>query len=389
MIPFDFFYSIYYKLLFEKLNCNYVCQDPVNLNSIRPFRAYHHDPREVLTISKDRPLIICYDQEPIDVGLIVFGFGHQGKNFNYLNNWKNYGNSRILIHSEYSNDKDQVIKSINAEDVHYWYHALLCFEWYRNYWYQDPGVNYNFETTYITYNNLILDQRLYRANLLVDLHQRNIFTEGKISFNSPGIDAIAESANQKYISIPAEHKNNILDNIDLLGDKLYVDTTNIRGELSAEINIKDLQSAFVHLVTETVFYNNKVHLTEKIFKPIVAKVPFLLLAGPGNIAYIKRYGFKTFSDYWSEEYDNIIDPVARSSAVVDQLEKLCNLTHKELVEMRKDMSDILEYNYNHFYKNLRPIVVNEFVENLTTAFDNLDINYSLNDVHQLKHVLLY
>ena len=36
------------------------------------------------------------------------------------------------------------------------------------------------------------------------------------------------------------------------------------------------------------------HLTEKIFKPIVNKQPFMLLAAPDNLAYLKSYGFKTY-----------------------------------------------------------------------------------------------
>ena len=42
-----------------------------------------------------------------------------------------------------------------------------------------------------------------------------------------------------------------------------------------------------HIVTETIFYDNKLHFTEKVFKPIVARRPFFLVGAPGNLAYLK------------------------------------------------------------------------------------------------------
>ena len=74
--------------------------------------------------------------------------------------------------------------------------------------------------------------------------------------------------------------------------------------MSAKLNIELQQSALWNVVSETVFYHNKLHLTEKIFKPIVSKQPFMLLAAPGNLKYLKSYGFKTFDHLWSEDYDN-------------------------------------------------------------------------------------
>ena len=94
---------------------------------------------------------------------------------------------------------------------------------------------------------------------------------------------------------------------------------------------------------------DRVHLTEKIFKPIVLKQPFVLLNGAGGLEYLRSYGFKTFSDFWSEEYDTIDNLDQRLQAAADVVNYVGSCSLKELEQMRDKMKPILEHNYNWFY----------------------------------------
>jgi len=248
--------------------------------------------------------------------------------------------------------------------------------------------NVNFDRVYITYNNLIINKRLYRANLITELHNRGLLEQGYVSYNNAQIDRLSESL-ETYALLPPEHRKNIESNLDVLNQKLVIDTDAAHGGLSAEIDIPQMQSAFVNLVTETIFYEDKVHLTEKIFKPIVARTPFLLLAGPGNLAYLRSYGFKTFGDYWDESYDSMTNNVERFDAVMAILEKLCNTPHKELVEMKQDMQHILDHNFNTFFKTMRPMVISELTRNLGTALNLAEIDFNSSDLAELGNVLTY
>ena len=107
------------------------------------------------------------------------------------------------------------------------------------------------------------------------------------------------------------------------------------------------KSSFLHVVPETVV--DRVHLTEKIFKPIVLKQPFVLLNGAGGLEYLRSYGFKTFSDFWSEEYDTIDDLDQRLQSAADVVNYVGSCSLKELEQMRDKMKPILEHNYNWFY----------------------------------------
>jgi hypothetical protein len=64
-----------------------------------------------------------------------------------------------------------------------------------------------------------------------------------------------------------------------------------------------INTSFLHIVNETVV--DKQHLTEKIFKPIVLKQPFVLMGGQGTLQYLRDYGFKTFKKWFDEDYDDI------------------------------------------------------------------------------------
>jgi pimeloyl-ACP methyl ester carboxylesterase len=85
-------------------------------------------------------------------------------------------------------------------------------------------------------------------------------------------------------------------------------------------------------VAETVF-NQKVHLTEKIFKPIVMLQPFIVFAGPGSLKYLQSYGFQTFSAIWDESYDEEVDSSTRLEKIINGYKKsndhiaLSNIEH--------------------------------------------------------------
>jgi hypothetical protein len=143
---------------------------------------------------------------------------------------------------------------------------------------------------------------------------------------------------------------------------------------------------FWHVVTETVFYYDKLHLTEKIFKPIVSKQPFMLLASPGNLAYLKSYGFKTFEGIIDESYDSIQDPWARINAVVTELKKFCGLSESEKLNVIRACEEIVEYNFQHFYTNFKHIISKELISNVRHSLKEIgydDSTIAYNDIYKV------
>jgi len=127
------------------------------------------------------------------------------------------------------------------------------------------------------------------------------------------------------------------------------DSDNIPNQSFSIGPLQEMMSSFLHVVTETMFWDERTHLTEKIFKPIVAKQPFVLVGCANNLDYFRSYGFRTFGRWWDESYDAITDPVQRLEAVSNIIKSICKKSLGELEDMLQDMTEVLEHNYNLFY----------------------------------------
>jgi hypothetical protein len=305
-----------------------------------------------------------------------------------------YKQPNILVTSEKSKLFDNLLQHYEMKGLYYFFHGFAAQDWYRGYY----ALNYNklivkpYTHDYISFNRIINNDRSYRIYFVSLLKELELSEKGLVSFNvtdnlfDDWRDEIADP-NCKLSSKAKSHAEQQLTNIN----KLVIDHPSIHGSASAsiprtidriDVNGDTLNvDAFWHIVTETVFYYNKLHLTEKIFKPIVSKQPFMLLASPGNLAYLKSYGFKTFDSVIDESYDTIQDNDLRTEAVVKQLHWYCNLTPGEKTDIIQQLEPIIQHNFDHFYGEFRHIITRELLDNTKTLFkeigyDDSHINYT-------------
>lgn len=82
-----------------------------------------------------------------------------------------------------------------------------------------------------------------------------------------------------------------------------------------------------------------------IYSCILSKKPFILHGSTPRLKIIKKLGFKTFESIWSECYDSELDEYVKAKKIVDLV--LMLRENQNLLEKTKD---ILEFNYNHFFK---------------------------------------
>jgi len=83
-------------------------------------------------------------------------------------------------------------------------------------------------------------------------------------------------------------------------------------------------TSLISVVTETFFHREEIHMTEKIFKAITWRHPFVLVATSGSLAYLHSLGFKTFSAFWDESYDQEQDHVLRMNKIIDVLKDIAS-----------------------------------------------------------------
>jgi hypothetical protein len=121
------------------------------------------------------------------------------------------------------------------------------------------------------------------------------------------------------------------------------------------------ETSYVSIVTETLFYDeNKltkpslhvpscisgVFPSEKIFKPIKMRHPFILLSTPHFLKTLRDNGYKTFHPYINESYDSINDDETRMLAIIDEITRLSEFTDEQWIEFTHNIREVVEHNAN-------------------------------------------
>lgn len=332
--------------------CLFSAEEPLNMNDLNDYQSYASF-GGVLGDNWDTPMESCNTS------------------------WDVY--IRILANSEHSQLKRKYLKESNSLDWYFFYHGFAALDWFDHYKYLPVNKHANFSYVFITYNHLIDLKRSYRMNLVANLLNQGLDKVGLISMPLISANVVRkEIFENKSTFLSADAKRLIFSEFGKTGYSFVLDENenNINGSFSASINLNLNSCALWHLVTETVFYEDKLHLTEKIFKPIVSRQPFILAGATGNLAYLKSYGFKTFDRWIDESYDNEPDPDLRIKMIVGQIKKLSEYTLDELKTMHHDMADILDHNRDHFYSNFKDIIVNELVDNFKKIIDTANVDRS-------------
>lgn len=387
MLQIDHIYEFLYQTLFKDFEVwhlynGVVKEGPINIRDISVFTQGPNADKK----------IFFYDQEPLVPAL----------SNPYINLFVKPNVDQVLITSEYSQTFDDYSTSNNLKQLYYFFHGFAALDWYRGYY----ALNYNktvikpYKYAFISFNRIISNDRSYRIYFISQLISHGILDQGLVSFGVTDTqsDSWQDEVNNSNTKLSLSAIEHIQQYLPAIPNRLIIDYDNIHGSASANIprtlpgwwpnNDQPNVDAFWHVVTETVFYYNKLHLTEKIFKPIVSKQPFMLLAAPGNLAYLRSYGFKTFDGIIDESYDLIEDSNLRIEAVVDQLAWYCRLSDQEKQDVIRAAEPIIEHNFHHFYGEFRQIITRELLNNTQTLFKEINYDDSNIDYDSVYHVLV-
>lgn len=152
-----------------------------------------------------------------------------------------------------------------------------------------------------------------------------------------------ESLRSKLIENYSLAKNKFSKNQHWSSAKTYTKT-------ATEQSLKMIQQSFCNIAIEDPVYSKFTRITEKICKPIVSYRPFLLLAAPNTLAWLKNNGFRTFDKWWDESYDVEQNHLLRIQAVYRVAQYINSLSKKECQKILDEMQPILEHNQQHLFQ---------------------------------------
>lgn len=108
---------------------------------------------------------------------------------------------------------------------------------------------------------------------------------------------------------------------------------------------KFYQDILIDIVVESHVSGNTFYPTEKTFRPMWLKKPFIIFASRDYLDYLHQMGFKTFCEFWDETYDGY-ETGERLSRILGLIDWLSKKSINDLVEMYNAMKPILDHNYN-------------------------------------------
>jgi hypothetical protein len=246
--------------------------------------------------------------------------------------------------------------------VYYWSHAIIALDWYR--YAQYDTFKKNSKKTFLIYNRAWSGTREYRLRFLDLLIERSLNQQCQTTCNPR--DPELELHYNKH-----EFKDARWQPCHRLED--YFGPTLADSDASADYSTEDYSNTDIEVVLETLFDDDRLHLTEKALRPVACGQPFILAATHGSLEYLRRYGFKTFGHIWSERYDTETDPERRLTAIADVMKEISEWDEVTRAYKMKQAQVIADYNRDHFFSDeFIDIVVDELKNNFAQAFKELE-----------------
>ena len=310
-----------------------------NMSDLQPLVAYNPmDWRQCLTT----PGVIVHDQEPLYCTAAT----------------ANAVVTEIIKHDSYvdSECKQQILRFMFI-GVYWWAHAAIACDWYR-FAKHDIGLAINFERMtkdFLIYNRAWAGTREYRVKFTEMIVDHNLQSFCNMKFNP--IDDHCHY--RDFHPVNAAFKANRYD-IENYFEPCYADSYS-----SADYNSEDYSSIAIEVVLETLFDDQRWHLTEKSLRPIACGRPFILAATAGSLQYIRSYGFQTFAPYINENYDTIQDPLSRLAAITNEMKRINQLSPKDKRSLWHAIYCVAKHNQDLFFNDhWQSGIFKEFVTNI-------------------------
>lgn len=190
------------------------------------------------------------------------------------------------------------------------------------------------------------------------LKNNSIISMGGINIDSKEQKSAKEDWVKTYTTLlDGSYKHNIKSGIEFLekhdNTKNHFADANLNYNLAFNINETLQLNTFVSVITETLFGNSTIFLSEKIFKPIFSCQPFIVLGNPFILRELRKLGFETFGDFWDESYDEETNFTKRVEKIIDLLHTINSKSNDELLTLTNNMYSVLRKNYENLITRSR------------------------------------
>ena len=119
------------------------------------------------------------------------------------------------------------------------------------------------------------------------------------------------------------------------------------------------KNTYFSIVSETCYFEDVGRfLTEKTFKAIAHKHPFLMIGPPNTLDTLRQLKYKTFHPFIDESYDAEPDHIKRMKMIIEETRRLSSMSQSELYDWIDNVKPIVEHNFKALSIKPNYLVVN-------------------------------
>jgi hypothetical protein len=240
---------------------------------------------------------------------------------------------------------------------YHWYHWLKRIQKFNH------SIQYNWDQSTV-FGCFYGRPNASRIGIVSYLH-KNYPTQSliKLRFNAVDETTRKNFELQKLYSWHPEILTSAADLLDKIDQYQSIhhayDYATFEYDYGNDLNLQ-YRHIFVDIVVEAALAGNSFYPTEKVVRAMLCKKPFIAMAPMFYLQYLRQMGFKTFSEVWSEDYDNL-GLKNRYFAILQLIDKLSGLNTDQLLALNNKLQSIVEHNYqllvdNKFLKSVTRIV---------------------------------
>ena len=184
----------------------------------------------------------------------------------------------------------------------------------------------------------------------------NSYNLNDIPYNSSSITD--ENDLQQVKSFVDKEFHNIKEN------GITLDQPDLKKINTHKVNFNIYNNSYISIISETEYIPNVMFFTEKTFRSISIKQPFFLIGNRYSLDHLKSLGYRTFDRWWDESYDTLEDVYDRTYGAFKEIKKISKLDKNSLYCMIKEMEEVLNHNFYHFFNNSRYSEFFNFLKNI-------------------------
>jgi hypothetical protein len=277
---------------------------------------------------------------------------------------------------EYNIDLSRVIIVAidNAQKIHiekllreYKARAVKVIVW--NHWLNALDCRIEFQNRQTKFNFLLRRYSAWRLLLPIKLLERKILWDNFSFTCLASKESYSSSLDSVSIEFALSEMQSLNESIDSDGKEFlkklpvyhnckYTDIDVKKNDESKLIKL--IKSSDFHLLIEKSYVHDWIDLndivlhneddghfiSEKTYRVLIANRPFIVYSTQDWLKRFKRQGYKTYSPFINEDYDNEVDNAKRLTMIVDEVERICKLPADEYAALVKECQLIAHYNYN-------------------------------------------